>query len=445
MWPVLEDSGERPASEADAKKGREAGQRCELTPDGPNQSGSGRGGEAGAARSAARTSALPCLNNNNSPSTPKKRGYRLTQSATTYRGPVGWAQQRHSTIIPTGPTKEGLDADGRHWVQADDGQTWEKIDGGLNSGEAKRLFVFKMNVAGFFEHYGRERAAFLTLSPPRGSLCGESPREMAKAWDDARKHRLRGVVSYFRVLEPRKDGSGHYHFGVTGSESFQPDLFDWQSFRVSCDQAPRKGAPPGPEFAAARKRYVESATPFLREMWGELRDVCAHYGLGRSEMLPIRTVGDAVAQYVGGYLSGSMSVRRDDWKGARRVEYDRKQSISWKSASAQMAWYSEGSKAWRNRLSELALAARVPFDSLEGFRQLWGPKWCYQWRPWIMVAGPREWRETLMCAAETHGGEVPPKPATSVGSTVLQWYTSLEHWRETGELIETATTGDCPF
>ena len=268
---------------------------------------------------------------------------------------------------------------------------------------------------------------------------------MAKAWDDARKHHLRGVVSYFRVLEPRKDGSGHYHFGVAGRESFQPDSFDWKAFRISCDQAPRKGKRPGPDFRAARKRYVESATPFLREMWGELREVCKRYGLGRSEMLPIRTVGDAVAHYVGGYLSGSMSIRRDDWKGTRRVEYDRKESVNWKSASAQMAWYSEGSRAWRERLSELAVAAHIPFDSLEGFRNLWGPKWCYQWRHWIMIANHREWRETLMCTAEANGGEVPAKPATSVGDTVLEWYTSLDHWRETGEIFETATTGECPF
>jgi len=152
-----------------------------------------------------------------------------------------------------------------------------------------------------------------------------------------------------------------------------------------------------------------------------------------------------VAKYLGNYLEGGMTVRRDDWKGARRIEYDRKESVLWKDTGSQFAWYSEGSRAWRARLTELAQAANLGYDDLDGFRRLWGQKWCFRWRPWIMMATEVEWRESLMCVAECCGGELPPRPMTIVGSEVLVWYTSLAEWQETGQLSESRIYGECPF
>ena len=64
--------GERPASEADAKQGRESGQHSKTTPDLPLLSGSGSGELADAARSAARPAALPCQYRHNCPKEPSE-------------------------------------------------------------------------------------------------------------------------------------------------------------------------------------------------------------------------------------------------------------------------------------------------------------------------------------------------------------------------------------
>jgi hypothetical protein len=67
-------AGERPASEADAKRGRESDQQRGTGENAPI-CGKGLGEQDGAARSAARPAALPCQNSNNSDK-PAKR-YRL--------------------------------------------------------------------------------------------------------------------------------------------------------------------------------------------------------------------------------------------------------------------------------------------------------------------------------------------------------------------------------
>ena len=165
------------------------------------------------------------------------------------------------------------------------------------------------------------------------------------------KHALTWLRSYARVLEPRRDGSAHHHLCVATPFNFEPDKFDWEAFRIAQEQAPRpsRGQAAGPEFREMRRRYVETAPSQLRECWSELRSVCERYGLGRSELLPLRKGVGAVAHYVGAYLEGGMCYRRDEWKGARRVEYDRTESDLWKRAGSSFGWHSPGATAWRVR------------------------------------------------------------------------------------------------
>ncbi len=67
--------GERPASEADAKRGRESGLQLGTGESAPIR-GCGWGAPGMAARSAAAPAALPCQNSNNS--NQKTKRYRLT-------------------------------------------------------------------------------------------------------------------------------------------------------------------------------------------------------------------------------------------------------------------------------------------------------------------------------------------------------------------------------
>ncbi len=154
-------TGERPASGADAKKGRESGQERDTGEIAPIQS-KGLGEQAGAARSAARPAALPCQNSNNYPKSP----YRLRKTAVTYRGIAGQGVQVTSYAVTP---DTGVDREGRNWLLGDDGKTWETGGGVLSIAEAKRGFALRRNLESFFAHYGgRFRAGAREACPSRG-------------------------------------------------------------------------------------------------------------------------------------------------------------------------------------------------------------------------------------------------------------------------------------
>jgi hypothetical protein len=389
--------GERPASGADAKRGREPGLRCENTPDELNHSSQEMGGQVDAARSAARPAALPCQNSNNYPNSP----YRIRKTAVTYKGMPGSATEVTSRVLTEG---SGLDREGRQWIVGDDGQTWEQLGGGPTGAESKRAFALKQNLESFFKHYGRENSAFFTLSP----LPGTTPKELARRFNDARKRELPWMRSYLRVLEPRRDGTAHHHLAVATQFDMRPDAFDWEAFRICQEQAPRRGKPPGPQFHEMRRRYAESATPELKACWKLNKEVCKKYGLGRSEMLPLRKCAEAVAHYVGAYLESGTHYRRRDWKGARRVEYDRKESLVWKSCGSALAFVSEGSREWRARVGELAKASCVQPDDMLGLRRTHGRSWAHDLRPTIMTAPYKQWQEFLWYMVDVYDGTMPP-------------------------------------
>jgi hypothetical protein len=77
--------------------------------------------------------------------------------------------------------------------------------------------------------------------------------------------------------------------GGATSSNLEPDKFDWEAFRKCQEQALRRGHPPGLDFRRLKKQYVSTAQAQLRGCWAELRQMGKRFGLGRTEMLPIRT------------------------------------------------------------------------------------------------------------------------------------------------------------
>lgn len=352
--------------------------------------------------------ALPCQTSNNSPTTtladaekqPLSGGYKLHKKARVIKGAVGTAKAITATVpdVSIYATNTGLDREGRLWTKGEEG-TWEKMIGGVTSAERKRAFALRSNAEAFTNHYKRERCGFLTLTPEKGSM---TPKEFGEAFDDMRKHGLKWMRSYIRVLEPQKRGAPHYHLMVAVDFDMAPDSFDWESLFAAAEA--RK---PG-DFERARtltRKYAESAPERLREAWAELRDLCRRHGLGRSEFLPFRKGAGQLASYVGKYLEAGLAYRRDEWKGARRVEYDRKQSREWKSCASSFAWASPGAKEWRGRVGELACACGAG-DCADLAKKL-GPKWAYHWRESIMTLNYWEWWQCLAVVALRMDGWMP--------------------------------------
>lgn len=369
----------------------------------------GAEGVPGGAPAGARPapSALPCQNSNNCPKPTPGKGYRLRQSATFYRGRAGLAE----AVEIRAEEGEGVDREGRCWERRDDG-TWVRIFGGISSAEAKRAFALRRNVEAFAEYYRHEACGFLTIAPK-----DMQPKELAAAWHDMRKHRLKWVRSYVRVLEPQKRGAPHHHLLAATPFDLKPAAFDWEALQGAAEA--RKRGDLG-EARRLTRQYAQSAPECLRACWHELREACEHYGLGRSEFLPFRKEAGAVAHYVGKYLESGLAVRRDEWKGARRVEYDRTESRDWKRCAAAFGWVSPGARAWRIRVAELAAA--VGAETPEALVRRLGPRWAYHARPSIMQEPEGEWRKLLAYYADEYKGTVARKPRAKVGAQVLSWY-----------------------
>ena len=80
------------------------------------------------------------------------------------------------------------------------------------------------------------------------------------------------------------------------------------------------------QFALGR---YSSAPPYLRAVWRELRIKCKAYGFGRHELLPIKSNADAMAQYIGKYISKHLGSRKDEDKGKRLIA----SSSGWKKTA----------------------------------------------------------------------------------------------------------------
>jgi hypothetical protein len=201
----------------------------------------------------------------------------------------------------------------------------------------------------------------------------------------------------------------------------KPAEFDWDALFGAAD-ARKRG-----DLALSRKltkQYAQKAPSELRECWAELRELCKRYGLGRSEMLPFRKEAGAVANYIGKYMEAGVSYRRDDWKGARRVEFDRSESSAWKTCSASFAWASPKAAKWRERVGELAAA--ICATDTDGLVRTLGRKWAYHARPSIMTCPEEQWRFLLAYYALQYGGKMERKPKCSIGGNVLEWFPCLE-------------------
>lgn len=332
-----------------------------ITPEGAE------GGAADAPRRGAPppASALPCQNSNNSNTKPKR--YRLKRV----------------------PNQEG-------WFTSKDNKnaSWEQVDGdtlkrwGAPSGaEAKSAFHLRLNVASFVEHWGRDHCLFFTVTDE----ANLHPTQFARRWNSFLVRNGSWIRSFIRVLEPQAKGRPHYHLLVAVTWDTRPNAFDWEAFD-GCQQERRQNGPTA-LFRELRARYKASAAPELVAMWSLLRKVLPRYGLGRSELLPLRKGKEAISEYVGKYLEAGLILRKHSWKGCRRVEFDRRAKAAWLSCTRVFTWNSVGARTWRFRVGQIAKAINVT-DFTE-IRSKLGSKWAYRAREAIILAPEADWDDLL--------------------------------------------------
>jgi hypothetical protein len=205
--------------------------------------------------------------------------------------------------------------------------------------------------------YGLERLGFLTLTHKRNIT---DPKESQAMLHSLITHVLSvKYCAWIRVFERMVKGRIHYHLLVA-----LPEGMDIKT-GVDCR-------------AIADDEDYSSATKDLRSEWAFWRKTAKDYGFGRTEMMPVATNAEAIAKYVGKYISKSVDSREERDKGVRLWAC----SSGAKVGNCNFAWHSPRSWLWRHKLA--AAARALGFKSEQAFKVEFGPKWAYKLADLIM-------------------------------------------------------------
>jgi hypothetical protein len=175
----------------------------------------------------------------------------------------------------------------------------------------------KENIRIAAETYGLETLAFFTLTfakPTFSAKCAQQ-RMNSLLTNIVRK---RYGNRYLGVLERHESGAIHFHFVIHVGRDIRSG-FNWTLAHAAYEAAKRR------QFHKARQLWVAAAGSsengaFLRGEWAFWRGARERYRwLGRCEIVPIRSTGEAVARYTGGYIAKHMQHRRKEDKGVRLV------------------------------------------------------------------------------------------------------------------------------
>jgi hypothetical protein len=196
----------------------------------------------------------------------------------------------------------------------------------LSGYHKKQAECIYTNSRQFCEKVGLSRVGFLTLT------FADNVRDQKEAYRRFKSMNVHFLSERFGdwilVKERQKRGAWHYHI-----------LID-----CKCDI--RSGV----DFFELQEGVYSSANANLRAIWSDLRSAMPKYGFGRSELLPLRSNGEAVGRYVGKYISKHVGARAEEDKGVRLFST----SGGFKAANTKFGWNTPGNWVWRMKVKTYA-------------------------------------------------------------------------------------------
>ncbi len=178
--------------------------------------------------------------------------------------------------------------------------------------------------------------------------------EFSRRWDSMNSHYWKSSPHFGHWLgcyEQQKRGAWHLHILVILPYDIRQ----------------------GVDFAELEQGRYRSASPYLRSVWRELRGACLRYGFGRHELLPVKSNAEAMARYVGKYVSKHIGQRNEEAQGKRLVT----SSQGWVKNSIRFAWNTTGAKEWRRKVALFAAYAGV--NGFAGLYYKLGPNWAWRY------------------------------------------------------------------
>ena len=229
----------------------------------------------------------------------------------------------------------------------------------------KAAFALGENVHRFCSLYGVENCGFLTLTFPDNVTCH---KEASRRFNNMNRRYLGTFYGeWIWARERQKRGAWHYHLVVQCKGDIRTG-FDWDEYRQWIT-----------DYSQGKRRRLRTGNAFLRSLWEMNNRAFPSYGFGRVELLPIRSTVDAVASYVGKYISKQIDQRPEEDKGVRLTSH----SAGFIAGSPKFSWNTEGAKAWRRNLALFAIHACGCTDHDE-FLERAPRRWAYRFRKDIM-------------------------------------------------------------
>lgn len=230
----------------------------------------------------------------------------------------------------------------------------------LTAYSRKTAFILQQSIHHLSSLSGLEKLGFLTLTFSQHIVC---PKEAQKRLNSLITHVIKPRYSnYVGVLERQKSGRIHYHLLVTLSSDIRT----------------------GVDFKQLSERNYSSAGASLRAEWSFWRQTAKKYGFGRTELLPVRSSIEAMAKYVGKYISKHLEARQERDKGVRLVRYSQSARIG----TTRFQWNSNGSANWRLKLKIFAHHVTdgmgIDNPTMKHLSEILGPRWAYRYKDLIM-------------------------------------------------------------
>lgn len=277
----------------------------------------------------------------------------------------------------------------------------------LTGGEIRAAESLAGNVERLAQLCGLERVGMFTIT-----LGDALSYYSAADWKEAQRR----LHNWLRRGLPEVFGEGARYLAVVEPQHARRAIH-WH-FLIECPADIRTGF----DWTAANAgRWRETgASPTLRRMWGRLRRSLPRYGLGRHELLPVRSSAEAIACYVGKYIG--KTIAQESWHeaegerrppGARRIRY----SQGWRTWTPQYMSVKAGLK-WREALAAIAAECGAG-DDYTFFRRTFGPRWAYHLRDVIM---PPEGKQARAPGAR-HGAAECDTGESECGTMDAQWCT----------------------
>lgn len=218
----------------------------------------------------------------------------------------------------------------------------------------KQAEVLSVNTREFVDMVGLQNVGFLTLTF-RDNL--RDSKKAQKRFKSLSTNYLSFKFGHWMLVKERqKRGAWHYHL------------------LVDCKTDIRTGV----DFGEFRLGVYTSASRELRSFWFDLRKELPKYRFGRSELVPIRSNHEAIARYVGKYISKHVGERREEDKGVRLFS----SSGKFHCANVRFSWSTVGGWIWREKLK--TFANHFGCYRFEDLTESFGDNWAYKLQDQIL-------------------------------------------------------------